>query len=140
MEHLGVFAFGEQTPSDGTAIGDDTMDIGVWMSPEVLSHKLEAQTERNTLASWNTKTVPKGLGESGEVDRLFVATQGAWAGYFVLSNEVLWTPEDAGAPITLLFDTKTWTPIDPVPVRRFRGVRLLKRRPIGRTEGYFAEE
>ncbi len=99
------------------------------MSPEVLAHKLEAQAERNTLASWNTKSVPNGLGHSGEVDRLFVATRGAWTGYFVLSKEALWTPEDAAAPFTLVFDTKTWTPIDPVPVSRFRGVRVLERGP-----------
>ena len=105
------------------------MDIGVWMSPEVLEHKLEARTERNTLASWNTKSVPRGLGQSGEVDRLFVATRGAWTGYFVLSKEALWTPEDATAPFTLIFDTGTWTPIDSVPVNRFRGVRVLQGGP-----------
>jgi hypothetical protein len=105
------------------------MDISVWMSPGVLAHKLEARAERNTLASWNTKSVPRGLGQSGDGDRLFVASRGAWRGYFVLSSEALWTPEDAAAPITLLFDTTTWTPIDPVPAGRFRGIRVLKRGP-----------
>ena len=105
------------------------MDIGVWMSPVVLAHKLEARAERNTLATWNTKSVPRGLGQSCEEDRLFVATRGAWTGYFVLSSEVLWTPQDAAAPITLLFDTTTWTRIDPLPVSRFRGIRLLTRGP-----------
>jgi len=108
------------------------MDIGVWMSPGVLAHKLEARAERNTLATWNTKSVPGRRGQSCKVDRLFVASRGAWRGYFVLSKEVLYTPEDAAAPFTLLFDTTTWTPIDPVPVSRFRGIRLLKRGP---TEG-----
>ncbi len=108
------------------------MDIGVWMSPGVLAHKLEARAERNTLANWNTKSVPGGLGQSCEGDRLFVATRGAWRGYFVLSTEALWTPEDAAAPITLLFDTTTWMPIDPVPVSRFRGIRMLKRGPTQR--------
>ena len=46
-----------------------------------------------------------------------------------MSKEALYTPEDAVAPITLLFDTTTWTPIDPVPVSRFRGLRVLKRGP-----------
>jgi hypothetical protein len=105
------------------------MDIGVWMSPAVLAHKLEARAERNTLANWNTKSVPTGLGQSCDGDRLFVASRGAWRGYFVLSKEALYTPEDAAAPITLLFDTTTWTPIDPVPVSRFRGLRPLKRGP-----------
>jgi hypothetical protein len=108
------------------------MDIGVWMSPGVLAHKLEARAERNTLANWNTKSVPRGLGESCEEDRLFVASRGVWRGYFVLSKEALYTPEDAVAPITLLFDATTWTPIDPVPVSRFRGIRVLKRGPTQR--------
>jgi len=108
------------------------MDIGVWMSPGVLAHKLEARAERNTLANWNTKSVPRGLGESCEGDRLFVASRRAWRGYFVLSKEALYTPEDAAAPITLLFDTTTWTPIDPVPASRFRGLRVLKRGPTQR--------
>jgi hypothetical protein len=105
------------------------MDIGVWMSPDVLAHKLEARRERNTLANWNTKSAPTGLGESSDEDRLFVASRGAWRGYFVLSKEALYTPEDAAAPITLLFDTRTWTPIDPLPVGRFRGIRVLTRGP-----------
>ena len=105
------------------------MDIGVWISPGVLAHKLEVRTERNTLASWNTKSVPGGLGQSWELDRLFVASRGAWRVYFVLSKEALWTPEDAAAPFTLLFDTTTWTPIEPLPVSRFRGVRPLARAP-----------
>jgi len=108
------------------------MDIGVWMSPGVLAHKLEARGQRNTLATWNTKTVPRGLGESCDGDRLFVASRGAWRGYFVLSKEALYTPEDAAAPITLLFDTMTWTPIDPAPVSRFRGLRVLERDPTQR--------
>ena len=108
------------------------MDIGVWMSPGVHAHKLEARAERNTLVSWNTRSVPRGLGQSGDGDRLLVASRGAWRGYFVLSKEALWTPEDAPAPFTLLFDTTTWTPVDPVPVSRFRGIRLLERGPTER--------
>ena len=38
------------------------MDIGVWMSPGVLVHKLEARAERNTLASWNTNQFRGDLG------------------------------------------------------------------------------
>jgi hypothetical protein len=108
------------------------MDIGVWMSPGVLAHKLEARAERSTLANWNTKSVPRGLGQSAEKDRLFVASRGAWRGYFVLSKEALYTPEDAAAPFTLLFDTTTWTPIDPVPSSSFRGIRVLERGPTER--------
>lgn len=95
------------------------------MSPEVLEHKLEAQRERNTEAAWNVRSVPKGLGQPGLSDRLFVASEGAWIGYFVLSTEVLFSPEDKAVPWTLLFDTKTWTPIKPMPVKRFRGIRKV---------------
>ena len=102
------------------------MDIGVCMSAEVLEHKLEAQNQRNTEEAWNVRSVPKGLGRPGQTDRLFVACNGAWRGYFVLSPEVLWAPEDKKVPWTLLFDTKTWTPIRPMPVKRFRGLRRLR--------------
>lgn len=101
------------------------MDIGVYMSAEVLEHKLEAQSEGNTEEAWNVRRVPKGLGQSGQADRLFVACDGAWRGYFILSPEALWSPEDKRAPWTLLFDTKTWTPIRPMSVKRFRGLRRL---------------
>jgi len=95
------------------------------MSAEVLDHKLEAQTDRNTEEAWNVRSVPKGLGKPGQVDRLFVACNGAWCGFFKLSPEVLWSPVDKKAPWTLLFDTKTWSSIKPVPVKRFRGIRNI---------------
>ena len=47
----------------------------------------------------------------------------AWRGYFVLRKDALWSPEDRAASYTLLFDTMTWTPIEPEPAVRFRGVR-----------------
>jgi hypothetical protein len=101
------------------------------MSAEVLEHKLEAQNERNPEEAWNVRSVPKGLGKAGQVDRFFVASNGVWCGYFVLTSDVLWSPEDTRAPWTLLFDTKTWTPIEPVPVKRFRGIRHLNPGEIG---------
>jgi hypothetical protein len=104
------------------------MDIGVWMAPEVLQHKLEARLERNTLASWNVRSIPSGLGESGP-DRLFVASRGEWVGFFELEQDVLWTPDDPAAPVALLFDTRSWTPVHPGPVRRFRGIRALRQPP-----------
>ena len=103
------------------------MDVGVWMSPEVLSHKLEYRDQPNPEATWNVKQVPKGLGRPHEIDRLFVASQNAWQGYFVLSKTALWSPEDEAAPWTLLFDTRTWTTIEPKAVKRFRGIRKLLR-------------
>ena len=101
------------------------MDVAVWMSPAVLEHKLSARDERNTIVTWNVALVPRGLGRPGIVDRVFVASAGAWRGYFILSKEALWTPEDPAAPYTLLLDTSSWTPVPPTPVRRFRGLRPM---------------
>ena len=96
------------------------MDIGVWMRPDVLAHKLEAQDERNTEEAWNLGRWPTSLSEQGE-HRLFVACNGTWRGYFKLSPDALYNPDDARTPYTILFDTRTWTEITPIPVKRFRG-------------------
>ena len=96
------------------------MDIGVWMQPDVLAHKLEAQDERNTEEAWNLGRWPTSLSEQGE-HRLFVACNGTWRGYFKLSRDALYNPDDARTPYTILFDTRTWTEITPMPVKRFRG-------------------
>jgi len=53
--------------------------------------------------------------------RLFVASRGAWRGYFTLAPDALYNPEDNRTPYTILFDTRTWTTISPVPAQRFRG-------------------
>ena len=96
------------------------MDIGVWMSREILEEKLALRKDRNPEATWNMRRWPKGFVE-GEENRLFVASQGAWRGYFILSGEALFSPNDFSTPYTLLFDTRTWTPILAVPTKRFRG-------------------
>lgn len=97
------------------------MDIGVWMAASTLAHKLEAREERNTEQAWNLSRWPKGLSERAE-HRLFVASGGVWRGYFKLSGDALYSPDDVGTPFTLLFDTRTWTEIAAVrAVRRFRG-------------------
>jgi len=101
------------------------MDVGVWMAPDVLEHKLEAQYEKNKETAWNVQSMPKGLGKPDEQDRLFVASGGKWRGYFILKKEALRAPEDKAAPITLLFDAGSWTPVKPAPVKRFRGLRVL---------------
>ena len=95
------------------------MDIGIWMQAEVLEHKLQARQEDNPEQAWNLSRWPKGFTEEGE-HRLFVASNGAWRGYFELSGEALFSPNDFSAPYTLLFDTRTWTPIPSVPAKRFR--------------------
>lgn len=94
------------------------MDIGVYMRPEVLAHKLAAQHERNHEQAWNISRWPRGLTGRG-TDRLFVATKGFWRGYFVLASDALCT-KDLSA-FTLLFDAKTWTAIPPTHRSRFRG-------------------
>lgn len=96
------------------------MDLGVWMLPGVLEHKLEAAEERNPEQAWNMGRWPKGLSEKGP-HRLFVACDGVWRGYFVLSGDALYNPEDEKTPYTILFDARTWTEISPVSVRCFRG-------------------
>jgi hypothetical protein len=96
------------------------MDIGVWMRPDVLAHKLEAQDDPNTEEAWNLSRWPSRLSEKG-VHRLFVACNGVWRGYFKLSGEALYNPEDSRTPYTILFDTRTWTTITPISVKRFRG-------------------
>jgi hypothetical protein len=95
------------------------MDIGVWMSKQTLAHKLEARHEKNPEQAWNLSKWPTRFSEPGE-NRLFVAAKGKWRGYFKLSKDALYNPNDA-TPYTLLFDTRTWTTIPPTPVKRFRG-------------------
>jgi hypothetical protein len=96
------------------------MDIGVWMNGKTLAHKLEAQDERNPEEAWNLARWPRGLAPDGN-NRLFVASDGYWRGYFQLSKEALFNPEDTKTPYTLLFDTRTWTEISPTPAKRFQG-------------------
>jgi hypothetical protein len=61
------------------------MDVALWMSPDVLRHKLAARDERNPEAAWNVSRLPAGLGRPGAVDRLFVASAGAWRGWCALA-------------------------------------------------------
>lgn len=94
-------------------------DIGVWMRPEVLAHKRCAPQGAKGLQAWNMGRWPTRLSQRGE-HRLFVASNGAWRGYFTLSEHALYNAGDPSAPFTLLFDPRTWTPIEPIPVEPFR--------------------
>lgn len=96
------------------------MDIGVSMSPGVLEGKLEQADTNRPEAAWNLANWPTGLSDS-EPNRLFVASNGWWVGYFLISPEMLYLPEDEKTPYALLFDTSTWQPIEPQRVKRFRG-------------------
>ena len=106
------------------------VDLGVTMSAEVLADKLNpASSERGrALATWNTRRLPKRL-EPGWSNRLFVASRGSWRGYFPLSGDVLWNPEDDAAPYALLFDSRGFTSIPPKPAPAFRGWRYLEPPP-----------
>jgi hypothetical protein len=101
------------------------VDVAVCMSESVLAHKLEARDEKNTTVTWNVARLPHGLGRPGTVDRLFVASAARWRGYFILSKEALWSPEDRAAPYALIVDTTTWTEIAPTKAPSFRGIRAL---------------
>ncbi len=90
------------------------------MPAEVLEDKLQARLDDNTEQAWNLSRWPTKFTEEGE-NRLFVAVNGVWRGYFTLSREALFNPSDQTVPFTLLFDTRSWIPICPVPAKRFRG-------------------
>jgi len=96
------------------------MDIGIWMSAARLEEKLEAADAGNPEQAWNLARWPSGLSEAGE-HRLFVACDGVWRSYFRLAQDALYNPEDERTPFTILFDTRSWTPILPMPAKRFRG-------------------
>jgi hypothetical protein len=101
------------------------MDVGVSMSAAVLEHKLECAGDgRNPEVTWITRRVPKDL-TPGWTNRLFVACDGLWRGYFPLSGDVMWTPEDEGAPWALIFNARGWTRLPGVAAPRFRGWRYL---------------
>ena len=95
------------------------MDIGVWMSHDTLEDKLALRRESNPEGAWNLSRWPSGFVE-GEENRLFVASEGAWHGYFKITD-ALWNRDDPDAAYTLLFDTRTWTTFPPVAATRFRG-------------------
>lgn len=97
------------------------MDIGIHTRWEVLEDKLELRERpRRTHATWQLRRLPEKLSPEGR-NRLFVAVGGVWQGYFVLEDEILYSPEDKRCPYSLVFDTRTWVEIRPVKTKRFRG-------------------
>ena len=87
------------------------MHLGVWMSRGVWQHK---RLSERRLETWNLPDLPDGfLGVSGAV-RLYVAMEGHWRGYFVLTR-LLWSPSDPRAPFSLVFAPDSWVPIEPRP-------------------------
>lgn len=107
------------------------MDLAVVMRQEVLADKLEdGRVHGRAVATWNTRRVPKHL-TPGWTNRLFVASQERWRGYFPLSGDVFWNAKDEAAPYALIFDPRRWTPIAAAPCPSFRGWRYLESPPGG---------
>jgi len=106
------------------------MDLGVAMRGEILADKLADGRAGRRLATWNTRRVPTRL-TPGWTNRLFVACDGWWRGYFPLSGDVLWNPKDEAAPYALIFDPRRWTRIAAVRSPRFRGWSYLASPPGG---------
>ena len=97
------------------------MHIGIHTRWSVLEAKLERREDRrSTTETWQLSRLPQNLSPEGG-NRLYVAVDGAWRGYFALQDEILYCPEDARAPYSLIFDTRTWVDIRAIPTRRFRG-------------------
>jgi hypothetical protein len=95
------------------------VDIGVCMSRATLSDKLSLRHDPNPETTWSLRTWPQGF-RDGDLNRLFVAADGAWRGYFTFTD-ALFNPRDRAVPYALLIDTRSWTTIVPVPAHRFRG-------------------
>lgn len=97
------------------------MHIGIHTRWEVLEDKLERREHpRSTKETWQLTRLPEKLSAAGG-NRLFVAVDGVWQGYFVLEDEILYSPEDRRAPYSLVFDTRSWVEIRPLKTKRFRG-------------------
>ena len=99
------------------------MNIGVYCSPNVLAHKLERRHLPGKIEEvWNCSRTPKGMGLSPAPDRLVIACNGRWVGYFHLVPEVLIGDNDSAHACTLIFDAKSWTPLrNTLPRKPFRG-------------------
>jgi hypothetical protein len=89
------------------------------MSRATLNEKLSLRRQPNPETAWNLRNWPTGFTD-GETNRLFVAVELAWRGYFTFTD-ALFNPRDHAVPYSILFNTKTWTPIRPIEARRFRG-------------------
>ena len=87
-----------------SATSDRGVDIGIFTSTSVLAAKLEERcSDRKVEATWNMKRFPARMGKTKNPDRLFFAYQGYWRGYFLLTPEVLFNPDDEDKPYSLIF-------------------------------------
>ena len=106
------------------------VDVGICTSTGVLAGKLEdVRPGVKNEGFWNVKRVPMRLGEPGVRGRLFFATNGYWRGYFALDTNVVPNRGDTEKPYALIFYLDTWTEIEKIPVKAFRGFRYLEGMP-----------
>ena len=97
------------------------MNIGIYTSSSTLVDKLALRNHhKNTIATWQIRRFPLKISKSKEKIRIYFATEKFWRGYFILSDEVIFSWDDPEV-ISLMFDLKTWTDIEPVSVKQFRG-------------------
>jgi hypothetical protein len=103
------------------------------MSRAVWQHKYQSDRDVET---WNLPELPDGfLTIGGTPVRLYVAIQGHWRGYFVLTR-LLWQAADRQAPFALAFAPHSWTPINPQPAPpRPRSVRYTLHIPVHANRG-----
>ena len=98
------------------------MDIGICMDAGTLESKLESRYTKRPEEAWNLAKWPRGFSDDPSVtNRLFVACDGYWVGYFHIAPDMLYMPEDKKTPYVLLFDTRTWTALPRLTAKRFRG-------------------
>ena len=99
------------------------MDIGICMDAGTLESKLESRYTKRPEEAWNLAKWPRGFSDDPTVtNRLFVACDGSWVGYFHIARDMLYMPEDEKTPYVLLFDTRTCVEIDSMTTRRFRAL------------------
>jgi hypothetical protein len=90
---------------------ENAVHLGVWMSEGVWRHKRHGE---GRVQAWNLRELPEGFAPAHHDTRLYVAIRGRWRGYFVL-KAFSWNPADTQSPITLIFEPRTWSSIEPVP-------------------------
>lgn len=107
--------------SDGQEGPWSDVHIGIHTRWEILEDKLELRDHpRSTKGTWQLTRLPEKLSPEGS-NRLYVAVDGVWQGYFLLEDDILWNPDDRRCPYSLVFDTRSWVDIRPLRTKRFRG-------------------
>jgi len=87
------------------------VNLGVWMSRGGWRHK---RVSERRLETWNLPDLPDGFLAASGFARLYVAIEGQWRGYFVITR-LLWSPSDPRAPFSLAFAPASWVAIEPLP-------------------------